>query len=316
MPAPSLQDAQQIGSNAGLRTQYGVILPPGARVAAYVRSTGVQSGDDAFLATNLCTTLAQGLARVRPGFGDFVVCLPGHIETVVDGTTFSSALVAGAKIIGVGRGSNMPQVVFAATGAQWLVNKADVLVTGFRFSSSTTNTLLPITVTAADFGFYNNDVQTAATYLFVTCTIQLQAGADRADISGNVFRGIVNGGSGSVILVSGIVDCARICDNEINTSNASAAGCISVTAAATGLKILRNTINNQTAASVAAISYANVACTGHCAYNTMTVLSTGAVSAGVTGITVGGTNNITGYFQNFCVNDPNKSGLLVPAVDT
>lgn len=311
----SLQDAQQIDSNAALRTQYGLILPPGARVAAYVRSSGVQQGDDGFLATNLVSTIAAGLARVRSGMGDYVVCLPGHVETVTDATTFSGALVAGAKIIGVGRGSNMPQIVFSAAAAQWLVNKADVVIAGFRISAATINVTLPFQVTAADFGFYNNDVQVSSTFLFVTATIQLQAGADRADISGNVFRGNVNGGSGSVLLVSGVIDAARIADNEINASNTSAAGCISVTAAATALKILRNTINNQTAACVAAISYSNVACTGQCAYNTMTVLSTGAVVAGVTGITVGGTNNLTGYFQNFCVNDPNKSGLLVPAVD-
>jgi hypothetical protein len=173
-------------------------------------------------------------------------------------------------------------------------------------------------VSAADFGFYYNEVVVTGLVAsqFTTAALQLQAGADRADVSGNIFRGIVNGGAGAAILVSGAIADARICDNEIMTANVSATGCINVTAAATGLKILRNVINNITAASIAAIAYSNVACTGQCANNTITVLSTGAITQGTTGITVGGTNNLTGYFQNFTVNDPNKSGLLTPLADS
>ena len=72
---------------------------------------------------------------------------------------------------------------------------------------------------------------------------------------------------------------------------------------------------NLAATSIAAINYANVATTGTCRNNHITVFSTGAVSAGVTGITVGGTGNLTGYFNNFVVNDPNKSGFLAPVAD-
>lgn len=322
MPILPGQDATQIVTNNGLRTQYGVIIPPGAKLAAYVRSTGVQSTDDAYTANNLVTTVAQGLARVRPGLGDFVVCLPGHAEIVADGTTFSGALVAGAKVVGVGRGGNMPTIFFSAVASQWLVNKADVVIAGLRLASPTAaqgfvgNSIGPLTVTAADCGIYYNEfVVASAGGQFITATMQLQAGADRADVSGNVFRGAVNGGSGSAITVTAAIADARICDNEMAVA-CQAGGNIAVSAAATGLKILRNVINNTTAASVVAISFTNVAVTGQCAYNTMTVLSTGGVSPGVTGITVGGTNNLIGFFQNFCVNDPNKSGLLVPVVDT
>jgi hypothetical protein len=66
----SLEQATQVLTDQGLRTQYGLNIPPGARIAAYVRSTGVQTDDSAFLATNIVTPLAQGLARVRAGFGD------------------------------------------------------------------------------------------------------------------------------------------------------------------------------------------------------------------------------------------------------
>jgi hypothetical protein len=315
MPLPN-QDATQVVTNNGLRTQYGVIIPPGAKVAAFVRSTGIQDdGSDAFLAQNLVTTLAAGLARARPGRGDFVVCLPGHVESVADGTTFSGALVAGTKIIGVGRGSNTPTFNWTTAASQWLVNKADVQIAGLRLVlAGTLATTMAIQVTAADFGFNYNDVAMSSTNVVVR-GIQLAAGADRADISGNIFRGSAALTATVAIDLPAVIADARFCDNEAMFA-AGANGMINIGAAATNLKILRNVLNNLQAASTVAIVYANVAISGQCSYNTITVLNTGAVTPGTTGITVGGTTNVTGYFQNYVVNDPNKSGLLLPVVDT
>ena len=45
----SLQDAQQVFTDQGLRTQYGLILPPGCQGRCVCSLTGIQSGDDAFL---------------------------------------------------------------------------------------------------------------------------------------------------------------------------------------------------------------------------------------------------------------------------
>lgn len=324
MPAPSLADATSIVTNNGLRTQYGLILPPGARVAAYVRSTGVQSGDDAFLAQNLVTTLAAGCARVRPNMGDFVVVLPGHAETVdvAQSAAFNAALVAGTKIVGVGRGSNMPAFTWNIATAGWVLAVNDVMIAGLHLLTAgsgafiTSNTTLAISITGNDVALYNNDIECGTGFANTVSLIAVSGTASRFDISGNIIRGQVSATLSTQITLSGTGSDGRIADNEIIAGAIVATGNINITGAVPRLKILRNVINNFTVASVAAIAYANVAITGQCAYNTMTVLSTGAVSAGVTGITVGGTNNLTGYFQNFCVNDPNKSGLLVPAVDT
>lgn len=312
MPAPSLADATAVVTNNGLRTQYGLILPPGARVAAYVRSSGVQSSDDAFLAQNLVTSLAAGLARVRPGFGDFVVCLPGHAENVVDATTFSSALVSGAKIVGVGRGANMPTFTFTAVGASWAVSTASISVTGVRLvGNSAGGVTNMVNVTAADFGFYFNEINLVVG--LVSNVVILNAGADRADLSGNVLRGM--GGTTTNGFALGAVDNCRIADNELLAPSGTNTGLIAALGVSTSLKVLRNVINNYTAGSVAGISFPNNANTGHCAYNTITVLSTGAAVSGTTGITIGAAC-LVGFFQNYVVNDPLKSGLLMPTVDT
>lgn len=317
----SLQDAQQVYSNAGLRTQYGLILPPGARVAAYVRSTGVQAGDDGFLATNLVTTLAAGLARCRSGMGDFVVCLPGHVETVTDATTFSGALLAGTRIVGVGRGTNAPTVRFAAAGGRWTVAVNDVLITGLRFQMAGTtavpsNTTLAISVTADDFAFVANDVEVTIATALATTAINVSGAAARFDISNNSIHGAYGiTGAAAPVIISGTGADGRICDNEMILAGASALGLINVTGAVSGLKVLRNIMVNTAAASVSCITFANTNSAGACADNRITVFSTGASVSGTTGITIGAAC-VVGFFNNLVVNDPLTSGKLLPTVDT
>lgn len=307
----------QITTDNGLTTQYGIVLPPGAQVVAYVRSTGVQSQDTAFIATNLVPTLAQGLARARPGLGDFVICLPGHVENVIDGTTFSGSLQAGTKIIGVGRGTNTPTFTFLLAGAQWLVNKADVSIAGLRFSIGGINlATAAISVTASDFGFFSNDCEVNTGLGQFLNFITVSGAANRADISSNIIRGTQSGGTTSAIITISTTgqDC-RVCDNEMNCAAVTATGMINVTTATKSLNILRNTLFNSSAASVACIGFSNVISTGNCANNTCTVLNTGAQVSGTTGIAIGAAS-LVGFFNNLIVNDPLKSGILQPVADT
>lgn len=306
----------QVTTDNGLVTPYGIILPPGSQIAAYVRSTGAQSQDTAFIATNLVPTLAAGLARARPGLGDFVVVLPGHVENVADATTFSGSLQAGVKIVGVGRGGNTPTFTFTTTGSQWLVNKADVSITGLRFVlDAVNNVVAAINVTAADFGFYGNELTCASVSGGPIIVLTMAAGAARFDITGNVFRGNNSGAAATAVAVTGAVDAGRIADNEMTSCWVSATGAINITAAATNLKILRNIIENTAAASVAAINFANVAVDGMCCDNRFFVKNTGAMVSG-TNVIVLGAGCLVGFDQNFCSNDVLKSGILLPTADT
>lgn len=312
----ALAVGQQVYTDNGLVTQYGIILPPGSQVAAFVRSTGAQSQDTAFIATNLVGTLAAGLARVRAGLGDFVVCLPGHAENVTDATTISGALLAGTKIIGVGQGGNTPTFTFTVTTASIAVSVNDVVMSGLRFLLDGVNAVAnAFTISGSDFAFINNEIETSTAAKAATVFMTVAAGADRANISGNLIRGLNTSTSTNGILVSGAADQVRICDNEMEFATTTTNGLVKVTAAATNLKILRNIMNNTIAASVAAINLGNVAITGHIAYNTITVLNTGLQVSGTTGITIGAVV-LAGFFQNFVVNDPLKSGIIQPVADT
>lgn len=310
MPAPSLADATAITTNNGLRTQYGLILPPGARVAAYVRSTGVQSGDDAFLAQNLCTTLAQGLARARPGMGDFVVCLPGHTESVADATTFSAALVAGTKIIGVGRGSNMPTFTWTATGAQWAIAVNDVQLAGIRISPIGINAVvLPVNITGTDCSINYCEFVVSTTAIAPTNVITVAATALRADISGNKFRGLAASVPTTIITVAGAVTDVSISDNEFNAPAVAATGHVNVSGAALGLRIFRNQMYNTAAASTVCISFAAAVSDGQVADNRFCVLNNGvAANQGVTF----GAGSLVKANQNFCSDESARSGVLAP----
>lgn len=321
MPGISLLDAQQIYSNNGLRTQYGLILPAGSRVAAFVRSTGVQTGDDSFLATNLVQRLADALPRVRPGFGDFVVCLPGHKENVTDAVTFSTALPPGVKIIGVGRGSNMPTFTWTTASAQLKVSQPDVLITGLRLLLAGTpanpvTAAQAINISADDCGFTFNDVELGNSAANATIGVGITGTASRYDVSGNVFRGSTNAPSSVSIAVNSPGVDGIISQNRIFAGASVSSGNIAVLTGAQRLAIDDNEILNISRFSVAGISYVDVPTTGVCSGNRIAVTSQGAVVPGQTGIWVGGLSNLTAFFNNFAVNDPNKSGLLVPAVDT
>jgi hypothetical protein len=310
----SLQDAQQIGSNAALRTQYGIILPPGARVAAYVRSTGLQSGDDAFLATNLATTLAQGLARCRPNMGDFVVCLPGHVENVADATTFSAALVAGSRVIGVGRGSATPTFTWTTTASQWAIAVNDVLLAGIRISPIGINAVvLPINITGTDCAISACDFVVSTTAIAPSNVVTVAATALRTNISFNTFRGLAASVPTTVITVAGAVTDVAISDNEFNCPAVAATGQITVTGAALGVKFFRNNMYNTAAASTVCMSFAAAVSDGHISDNRFCVLNNGTASA--QGVTFGA-GSLVKANQNFCTDEPQKSGLLSPAAAT
>lgn len=315
--APFSPDLPVVSAGAGMKTPFGItLLPPGSRVAAYVRSTGAQAADDPFTVANLVPTLAVGLARARSGLGDTVVVMPNHSESVADATMLDN-LVPGTRIVGFGRGSNMPVFRWTATGSQWVLNDADVTIQGLRLRMEGANGVVKaLVVTAADFGLYGCDIEVASgASNKATIAIELGAGSDRSEIVGNQIRGVATGTVTDVIKVVGTPDLLRITDNEIYAAGTSATGLIHVTTVATNLRILRNLCANILASSAAAIGVDNVAATGVIADNYCSVLAAGTITSNTTGVFTGA-GALVRCFQNFTVDSPRASGILTPAADT
>lgn len=306
-----------IGVGAGIRTMFGTLIPPGARVT-FVRSTGFQDGDPAELNGRILPTLAAGLAECRSGLGDFVICLPGHSESVADATMLAN-LVAGTRVIGGGSGSMQATFRWTATASQWAINKADCVFSGLRLLLEGAAVVKAINVTGANTVIDSCDINTgsAVTTNVAVIAIEVGTGANNCSIVNNRFRSTAaSAGTDCVLIVGTAVDGVSVCGNVMMASATAGNGLIRCTAAATNLDISDNRIFNSLAASSAGINFSNVAATGVCSDNRITILNTGAVTSGTVGIVVGGTNNLIGFFNNLIVNDPNTSGVLKPTVDT
>lgn len=145
--------------NAGIRTALGTVVPPGGLVQAYVRSTGVQSGDNADVTSRLVTSLASAMTLCRSGMNDVIVVLPGHTESVSIANYFSS-MVAGTRIIGLGTGNERPTFNWTAATSSWLLNVANVVIENCILNmaaTASTTVAAPMTISAA--GCYLVDCQ-------------------------------------------------------------------------------------------------------------------------------------------------------------
>lgn len=299
----------------GVQTEFGTLIPPGVRVS-YVRSTGVQSGDDGDVAQRLLPTLAQGLAQCRSGMGDIVFVLPGHSESVSDATMLTN-LVAGTRIIGVGdpNRSDAPTFRWTATTSQWAVNKNDVEIANLRLKLEGANGVVKaINITGSGCRLNCNNILVASgATAKATIAIEVGSGATECEIAGNYIRGTATHNVTDCIKLVGATtpdDCV-IKGNLIVASATAANGLIHATVAAKRVSILNNVIYNTHTSSTACIAFDDVAVDGVCAFNMVGTMNDGTASA--QGITFG-TSATVKAFENYSCDEPKKSGVLAPAV--
>jgi hypothetical protein len=250
-------------SMPGIITPYGTLLKPGGRVAAYVRSTGAQDGEDHFAASgNLVSTLNAGLARCRSGMGDIVYVLPGHTENIT-GADFMSSLVAGTQIVSAGAPgmTNNPKLTWTVATGTFLLDVADVSIVGMTLDwAGVADCAAPMTVTGAGCALVGNHiiaqsdvasfqclkgvvVSTAAhDFLFANNYVR----TDSEDDDANVTGGIVN--------INAVVRGTKVVNNIIAYACAGdSVGIIDQTAAATNTVVANNLIRQLAANAAFAI---------------------------------------------------------------
>lgn len=319
---PQFANLPNISAGYGLKTPFGITLPPGGRVAAYVRgTTGTllqRSNDDAAITSRLVATLAAGLAECRSGAGDTVVVLPGHTENVADATMLDG-LVAGTRVIGVGNGSNKPTFRWTATGSKWNIAVADCVFAGLKLKVEGANGVVKgLYVTGADTVIADNEIivsSGASNKAAIVC--EFDTGADRFVLSDNKVYGLLAGA-----VVDGFLITAALTDWEIRNNRmifpgtAVTKGCINVAGASLNGYIGYNSIYNIVAASTVGIYFADVASDGLCEWNTFGATTGTATAPAVTGVVLAGTNTLWRFNQNFSTPTKNTSGLLTPVADS
>jgi hypothetical protein len=299
-------------------------LPIGARVAAYVRSTGVQDGDsDNFNTSMLVTTVAAGLARCRAGKGDVVLVLPGHTENV--GTTMLTGAPAGSRIVGVGvpDQDDAPTLNWSAAGSNLAVSMKNLTIANLRLvHTAGAATTAGITVTAAGFkllGCYV--VLSGASYGF-TKFISHTAGGGIV-IAGNTAIGAAGAADFYVQSGTTAIDGVTIDGNYISgVTSATTSGVVQFTGTSTGIvsniRIANNRLRNAITNSLVAMNFSNIAHTGLVTGNFLTIEASGTAAALGAAITLAGTNVAVRFCENYAADGVNsataRSGVLTPLV--
>lgn len=183
--------------SGGIQTPFGAFVQPGARVV-FVRSTGVQTGDDAWLIQQPpLTTLNAALAYCRSGLGDTVFVLPGHTESISVANQMSN-LVAGTRIVGLGFGQMRPTFTWTAAASTFLMNKANVslenCILNMDPGSGTVTVAAPITISAPGCCLANCLIRTSTdANSLTTIPITTTAAADDLVLQGLFMYGAVAG---------------------------------------------------------------------------------------------------------------------------
>lgn len=236
-----------VANYPALSSPFGTFIKPGGRIAAYVRSTGLQDGDDLFAASGmLVTSINEGLKRCRSGQADIVFVLPGHTETYSSSGAVWANLVAGAQIIGCGvpGATNNPSITLSHTGASVALNVANCTVAGLNITSATAAVTGAVVLTAAGITFSGNYVNFSGA-LGANAPIQV-TGAANADLLGNL---LVADSTAAVINVTGAGSTNLvIAGNLIRQVQATSGGAGINVASTTGISgwIHRNLIKSAT----------------------------------------------------------------------
>jgi hypothetical protein len=129
-----------------------------SRVAAFVRSVVGREKEPEWLTSRLKPTLNAGLAECDAGYGDTVVILPGHTESISTADQMSN-LVADVNIVGWGYGAQRPTFTWTTSASTFLFDQDGVhlsnCILNMEPGTGTVTVAAPITVTGNGCGIHN-----------------------------------------------------------------------------------------------------------------------------------------------------------------
>lgn len=151
-------------------------------------------------------TIMQAYAKCRANKGDYVVCAPGHAETIT-GAAGIALTKAGVRIIGLGEGAARPTFTFStSTAASLDVTAASNSITNCIFDGTGVDAITAmINVQASDFNFAQNRVVLANATNQAVLGILTTAAASRMRITGCRFLDV-----GGVTFTAGTTAAIRI----------------------------------------------------------------------------------------------------------
>ena len=212
-------------------------------------------------------TIDQAINKCTANKGDMIYCMPNHAETLGDNATSLVPDIAGISVIGLGHGSDAPEITFGGTGSSINIQAASITFKNLRFIAGVSAVAVGIDVSADHFTLVDCTTDFGAgTYDFV---IHVNVDAvDYCTITNNKLRAenAVAGSNDGIRLDD--THFTSITENFISGDFARAA-IIGEGALGKNLLIAKNYIHNDDTAAASNGIDLNVAFTGMIADNTI-----------------------------------------------
>ncbi len=210
----------------------------------YVDSVNGSNGNDGESPGSAFTTIVKALSLCVANRGDYIFCLPGHIETVATagGLTFNKA---GVTVAFLGNGAKKASITFTAADATLLVTSANTTLIGPRFLTGIDAVVAAINSQAADFRMYDVEYYDAAAKA-TTIQVLTTAAATRMVIDGYKFFASTTGTqkTDGIKTVGALDGCIL---KNIDISGDFSVGNLDISAAITNVKMEGIRLNNTNA---------------------------------------------------------------------
>lgn len=145
-------------------------------------------------------TLDYAVGQMTANNGDYIICLPGHTETVSAAGGLDLDVV-GITIIGLGNGSNRPTVNCTATSSDIDVDAANITMKNILFTGGIDAVAAMIDVNAADFTMVDCEIRDVTGQM--TVAMVTDANADRMKLVRPLFRLAAAAGATEAIKIVG-----------------------------------------------------------------------------------------------------------------
>lgn len=287
----------QIGTGSGA-------IPTTTGSYFFVDSVTGNDGNTGDTPTNPLATIDAAINKCTANKGDVIIVMPNHAETISDASSINPD-VAGISVIGLGVGSNQPEITFDNTASQINITADNQLWRNIRFVAGVSAIVEALAVDANEITFdgckwtfsttaYDFKIMArvdAYDYVtFVNCEFEAEPATAGAD------SGIEIDDAHHVVIKNCYFhgDFAKCCINNLSAD-----------ALCKHLLIANNLLyNDDTGAASNGIDLDN-ACTGLIAYNAIGSLYTTAIDAV---IDPGSCLTI----ENYCCNDEDEYGAILP----
>lgn len=253
----------------------------------YVDSVNGTSAGPGFSPETAYSTINAAVAAATADQNDFVVVVPGHVETVTAAAGLALSK-AGVTVLGLGVGRQRGRINYTTAAAASVdVTAARVTLQNLVFTMTGVDAVTAgINVSGADFVMDGCEIEFADSSAQATLALLTASGADRMAVRNCYFHGSADAGTAAAIRVAAGKDI-QITDNIITGNFTTSLGGIDNSAAVTGLQVHRNVVTNGTASSTKAMVW-HGSTTGVFSNNRLGILSGTAPVTAAAGTNGGG----------------------------